>query len=90
MTSPAPGWYPAPDGKPYERWWAGTAWGDQTRPLHLVQMPSSTVTYQPVATSHTFHLLMSLLTCGLWAIFVWFPVTIINSLSRRKVITRVR
>lgn len=48
------------------------------------------ITRQPVRTSHTFHLLMTLLTCGLWGIFVWLPITVINSMSRKKVVTRYR
>lgn len=27
-----PGWHPAPDGRPVERWWDGTAWTDRERP----------------------------------------------------------
>lgn len=92
MTSPlpAPGWYPSSDGNPYERWWDGTRWAEQTRPAAAVVQPSRMVTYQPVRTSHTFHLIMSLLTCGLWAVFVWLPMTVLNSMSRRKVVTRIR
>jgi hypothetical protein len=93
MTTPA-GWYPAPDGQPYQRWWAGQEWTEQTRPLPQPQLPAALpakmVTYQPVRTSHTFHLIMSLLTCGLWAVFVWVPITILNSLSKRRVVTRLR
>lgn len=32
-TSPAPGWYPDPTGSPQTRWWDGSAWTEQTRPL---------------------------------------------------------
>lgn len=28
-----PGWYPAPDGQPVQRWWNGTAWTSATLPL---------------------------------------------------------
>jgi uncharacterized protein len=27
----APGWYPDPNGQPYQRWWDGTQWTDQTQ-----------------------------------------------------------
>lgn len=90
MTSPASGWYPAPDRQPYERWWTGTEWAGQTRPLQVAPAPTSMVTYQPVRTSHTFHLIMSLLTAGVWAVLVWLPLTVIHSVSRRKVVTRLR
>lgn len=57
-------------------------------PSAPVGFPSRSVTYQPVRTSHLFHLVMSILTCGLWAVLVWLPITVLNSLSRRKVVTR--
>ena len=54
-------------------------------------VPSSRfVTRSPKRTSHTFHLIMTLLTAGLWAPFVWLPVTIWNSLKRDKSVTRFR
>jgi hypothetical protein len=28
-----PGWYPDPDGKPCERYWDGTKWGEATQPI---------------------------------------------------------
>lgn len=30
-------------------------------------------------TSHGFHLIMTLLTFGLWGLFVWIPVGIYNA-----------
>jgi len=44
----------------------------------------------PVRTSHLFHLVMSVLTCGLWALFVWLPITLLNRMSSRRVVTRYR
>ena len=89
----APGWYLAAPG--VERWWDGSQWTDTVRAVPqpapvVVQQPSMAITSQPVQTSHTFHLLMTLLTCGLWGIFVWLPISIINSMSRKKVVTRYR
>ena len=31
VTSPAPGWYPDPSGRPGERWWNGGSWTDDVR-----------------------------------------------------------
>lgn len=39
-------------------------------------------------TSHTFHLIMTFCTFGLWGLFVWLPITIWHALGpRRKVKT---
>jgi hypothetical protein len=43
----------------------------------------------PNRTSHTFHLIMTLLTCGLW-LPVWALVTVLNRVTKRKVVTRYR
>lgn len=29
----SPGWFPDPDGKPCSRYWDGSSWTEQTRPL---------------------------------------------------------
>lgn len=34
--------------------------------------------------SHTFHLLMTIFTCGAWGIFVWFPLWLLRMIVRRK------
>lgn len=89
--SPPPGWYPVDAYT--ERWWGGIAWGPETRlrpQAPRVAGPSRAVARVPVQTSHAFHLIMSLLTCGLWAIFVWLPITVINRMSKRKVVTKYR
>jgi len=33
VDAPTPGWYPDPEGGALLRWWAGTDWTDQHRPL---------------------------------------------------------
>lgn len=43
------------------------------------QFPQKTVWKERKQTSHTFHLLMSVLTCGLWALFVWGPMAAWNA-----------
>jgi hypothetical protein len=84
------GWYP--NGPGIERWWTGTQWGEQVRaasPTPVTQAPRKAVTWQPNHTSHTFHLLMTLFTCGLW-LPVWIVVSIINGVTKRRVVTRYR
>ena len=39
--------------------------------------------------SHTFHLLMTVFTCGLWA-FVWAGTWLFRMIVRRKSVTRYR
>lgn len=86
---PPPGWYA--NGPGLERWWDGRQWGPQTRALQVQvpQMPRMAVTRQPRRTSHLFHLVMSLITFGLW-LPVWALVAILNKVSRDKVVTRYR
>lgn len=86
-----PGWYITAEG--VERWWNGEAWTETVRATPQsapAPMPTKAITKQPVHTNHVFHLIMTLLTCGLWGLFVWLPMTILNSLRREKVVTRYR
>ncbi len=101
--SPPPGWYLVDPHT--ERGWDGAAWGPQMRPRAMVmphaqqpmpmsmsmQQPirGSSVTTSPVQTSHTFHLLMTVFTCGLWGL-VWLAMIIVNKLSRQRSVTRPR
>lgn len=45
------------------------------------------VTTAPRRTSHAFHLLMTIFTCGLWG-FVWLAMIIINSMNKERHVTR--
>lgn len=81
-----PGWYP--NGPGLERWWDGRAWGPQVRALPQAG-PHRAVTWERNRTSHVFHLLMTLLTCGLW-LPVWAVVAILNGITKRRVVTRYR
>lgn len=66
------GWYPDSTGQ--VRYWDGQAWG------HLA--PQATVL--PVKTNHAVHILLTLLTFGLY-LPIWILVTAINSNRTRKV-----
>jgi hypothetical protein len=103
MSAPLPpppaGWYQTTPG--IECWWDGYRWTEHTRPIQPVaatraevapvrvvrQKRQKAVTYSPVQTSHTFHLIMTLLTCGLW-LLVWIPMIIVNAMRRKKTVTR--
>jgi hypothetical protein len=36
-------------------------------------------------TSHGLHIFLSIITVGLWAIFVWLPLTIFAGLKHRRI-----
>lgn len=84
-TSPTPGWYA--DASNVVRWWDGRAWTEhvqqpgQSAPTASVQQPVIVNTTQRVRfykTSHGFHLIMSVVTLGLW-LPVWAIMAIANS-----------
>lgn len=59
------------------------------RPTHITYTPPTVTTYKVRRqTSHTFHLIMSILTCGIWAILVWWPLTWWHKFGPRKKITQ--
>lgn len=83
-----PGWYPDPVIPNTLRWWTGEEWSEHVSPMPQQTAPQSPVMYQPQAilvqpgtyykTSHGFHLIMSIITFGLW-IPVWIIVGIMNA-----------
>jgi hypothetical protein len=75
-----PGWPAAPQDW---QWWTPLA---NFRP---VRQPSRYVTTQPKDTSHAFHLIMTLLTCGLW-VFIWGGMTVWNAITKDRAVTRIR
>ena len=87
--SAAAGWYD--DGQGRQRWWDGVQWTDhlaptaaapvvQAQPVYYQQpVPYAVVPYRTVyKTSHGFHLIMSIITLGLW-IPVWIILGIMNA-----------
>lgn len=47
------------------------------------------VTKQRKRTNHTFHLIMTIITGGVWGIFVWVPMILWHKLGPRKKIVTV-
>lgn len=86
----AAGWYQT-DAQT-ERWWDGQRWGPQVRAVAQPQerAPRRAVTYQRKQTNHTLHLILTVLTGGLWGVLVWLPITLINGFRREKSVTRYR
>ena len=76
--TPAPaGWYP--DQYPgIERWWNGDGWTEARRaqPESVIQQ-QVTVNPTPKRVSHLLHLILTILTAGLW-----LPVWIIIALAK--------
>ena len=86
------GWYTVADGR--ELWWDGNQWivvpaQAAMVPYQTALQPTRMVTGVPVQTSHTFHLLMCLLTCGFW-LPIWGLMAFLNSLSTRKQVTKIQ
>lgn len=43
-------------------------------------------TKQRKQTSHTFHLVMTILTGGAWALFIWLPLTMWHKMGPKKTV----
>lgn len=85
-----PGWYD--DGTGRYRWWDGNMWTNHYADQQQAQQPAQVVAVQPqyvpqqivvnrqkvYKTSHGFHLIMSIITFGLW-LPVWLIVGIYNA-----------
>ncbi|MGV9798756.1 DUF2510 domain-containing protein [Mycobacterium sp. NPDC003449] len=71
QSTPAPGWYPDPGGQPGQRYHDGQSWTQHFAPT---PPPAPAPAPQAVAvavsagggTSHGLHLVLTVLTCGLW------------------------
>jgi len=101
--NPAPGWPPMPPGWTPPQGWTSPAdwpaapegwqwWTPVVPPAPAVATyPQKMVTKSRQDTSHTFHLLMSLFTCGLWAFFVWLPIIVWHAIGpKKRTVTRLR
>ena len=54
-------------------------------------MPAEAVTKVRKQTSHTFHLIMTICTAGMWGLLVWWPLTMWHKMGpKKKVVTRYR
>lgn len=80
QTQTPAGWYPNQAG--VMQWWDGHQWTQHTQPANNVQVATQApvIVNQRKAykTSHGFHLLMSIITLGLW-LPVWLIVGMYNA-----------
>jgi hypothetical protein len=61
------------------------------QPVVNQQMPTQSVHYEKQPMAHTMHLILTILTGGLWGLFVWLPLALAHGMSRgRKVTTKYR
>lgn len=80
VAAPA-GWYDDPQYPATERWWDGQGWSDVRRidpkisPATLTQQV--VVNAPPKRVNHLLHLILTILTAGLW-----LPVWIIIALAK--------
>lgn len=70
------GWYLDSASK-QQRWWDGQKWTEHFAPA-TAAAPAQVVIVNKKQTNHVFHLLMTILTVGLW-IPVWIIVAIANA-----------
>lgn len=91
-----PGWYPVLDGRSVQRWWTGYDWSGPEYPIQVG--PTSQQQQMMVVntdrgpriseterrTSHVFHLIMTIVTFGLW-LPVWGVVWLINKANKEQV-----
>lgn len=75
MTAPA-GWYPDPSGAGGQRYFDGVDWTAHYAPPAYVQQPQYIAVSR--GSDHTFHLLMTVFTCGLW-LPIWVVMEIVSS-----------
>ncbi|WP_179420300.1 DUF2510 domain-containing protein [Pedococcus badiiscoriae] len=82
----SPGWYPVRGG---QRYWDGQAWTEHFTPdpapvaQPIVQRVVIAGPSDRIQTNHVFHLLMSILTFGLWTP-VWALVAFSNAQSNAR------
>ena len=80
----APGWYPVREGG--LRWWDGQQWTEHRAPVQAggpPVWPAMVAVKDPLETNHILHLLLSLVTCGLW-LPVWFVIAWRNGEARTR------
>ena len=84
LPAAPPGWYPDPGIPGTRRYWSGAAWTEHVA-MATVQVGGQV--YVPPPTNHVLHLLLTLLTCGLWAP-MWILIAWSNDSARSAAIGR--
>ena len=79
-----PGWYPDPTGAPGQRYHDGQRWTDHVTPTPPPAPTAVAVAVSHGGTSHGLHLVLTLLTCGLW-LPIWVLLAIFGGASSSAV-----
>jgi hypothetical protein len=89
-----PGWYTVADGRAL--WWDGDRWvvvppATQTAVVAVTPaaLPAQVTTTLTVRTNHLVHLILTVVTLGLWAP-IWLAVAIRNARASSTSVTRFR
>lgn len=82
----APGWYPDPNGSGGQRYYDGAQWTAHAAPPPMPMRPvygppPVVVINRGPGINHALHLILTILTCGLW-IPVWVIMTIVDVATR--------
>lgn len=92
----AAGWYPDPQNPAQSRYYDGQQWTEhvqapQYAPPVAPPMPSRFVTKERKDTSHLLHLILTIITAGVWGVLVWLPLTLWHKMGpKKKTVTRAR
>jgi hypothetical protein len=81
------GWYPDPNGQPGQRYYDGQRWTQHFTPTPPPVAPAPTAVAVAVSgggANHALHLILTLLTCGLW-LPIWIVCAIVGAASSRSV-----
>ncbi|GGM45111.1 hypothetical protein GCM10012275_15220 [Longimycelium tulufanense] len=58
--------------------------GYQQQPQHPAPQPRVTIVKRRKDTAHTFHIIMTILTCGVWFVFIYAPLLVVRSIFKKK------
>jgi hypothetical protein len=75
----------SPDGQ-----WTWNPQIQQWQPTQAAEAyPSRSVSKTRKRTSHGLHLFLTIVTCGVWGLFVWLPITLWHKFGpRARTVTR--